>query len=68
MRLQYIGSTTVMFTHPAVGEVEPGAEFLVPDGDADALLARADVVKAPTRVKARTSKPSVKTDDETVTV
>lgn len=57
MRLQYIGVIPVMFTHPAVGEVFPGQEFEVPDGDTDGLLTRADVVEAQP-VKARKELPA----------
>jgi hypothetical protein len=46
MKLRYVGAVPVVFTHPAVGEVFPGQEFEVPDGDAEGLLAHGLVERA----------------------
>lgn len=43
MKLRYTGPVTVTFTTAGVGEVEPGAEFTVPDELADAFLRRDDI-------------------------
>ena len=43
MRLRYTGPLTVTFHTAGVGEVEPGAEFTVPDELADAFTRRNDV-------------------------
>lgn len=45
MRLRYVGAGPVTFVE--VGELEPGAEFTVPDSEADGYLRRDDVVDAP---------------------
>lgn len=46
MRLRYTGAIPVMFT-TAVGEVEPDAEFDVPDDEADAYTGRPDIEQVP---------------------
>lgn len=43
MKLRYTGPFTVTFHTAGVGEVEPGAEFTVPDEIADSFTARNDV-------------------------
>lgn len=43
MKLRYTGPFTVTFHTAGVGEVEPGAEFTVPDELAAAFLSRHDI-------------------------
>ena len=43
MKLRYTGPVTVTFHTAGVGEVEPGAEFTVPDELADSFTQRNDV-------------------------
>lgn len=43
MKLRYTGPVTVTFHTAGVGEVEPGAEFTVPDELADSFIHRADI-------------------------
>lgn len=57
MKLRYTGPFTVTFTTAGVGEVEPGAEFTVPDDMADSFLNRHDVEEV---VEAEDPKPSPK--------
>lgn len=58
MKLRYVGVIPVMFTQSSAGEVFPGDEFEVPEVEAEALLARADIEQAPVRaVKARKTQP-----------
>ena len=63
MKLRYTGPFTVTFHTAGVGEVEPGAEFTVPDELADAFTARNDVevvvepVKPASRKKAAPEPP-----------
>lgn len=45
MRLRYVGAGSTTFI--GVGEVEPGAEFVVPDNQAEGFLRRPDVEEAP---------------------
>jgi hypothetical protein len=47
LRLRYVGLVPTTFMHSAVGEVQPGGVFAVPDEDADGFLARRDVEQAP---------------------
>lgn len=63
MKLRYTGPFTVTFHTAGVGEVEPGAEFTVPDGIADAFLRRADFeevfepVESPVKVGRKKAAP-----------
>jgi hypothetical protein len=43
VKLRYTGPDTVTFLTAGVGEVEPGAEFTVPDELAEAFLRRGDI-------------------------
>lgn len=43
MKLRYTGPLTVTFHTAGVGEVEPGAEFTVPDDLAESFTRRSDV-------------------------
>lgn len=43
MKLRYTGPVTVTFHTAGVGEVEPGAEFTVPDELADSFTQRNDI-------------------------
>ena len=45
MRLRYIGAGPVTFVEE--GELEPGAEFTVPDDEADGWLRRDDIEETP---------------------
>lgn len=45
MRLRYIGAGPITFV--GVGELEPAAEFTVPDDQADGWLRRGDIEEAP---------------------
>lgn len=44
MRLRYTGSIPVTFA-TAVGEVQPGAEFDIPDDQSEAYLVREDIAE-----------------------
>lgn len=43
MRLRYTGPLTVTFHTAGVGEVEPGAEFTVPDEMVESFTCRSDI-------------------------
>jgi hypothetical protein len=45
VRLRYIGASPITFVE--AGELEPGAEFNVPDDQADGYLRRDDIEEAP---------------------
>lgn len=47
MKLRYTGPDTISFLTAGVGEVEPGAQFTVPDEIAEAFTRRADVEEVP---------------------
>lgn len=47
MKLRYTGPNTITFLTAGVGEVEPGAEFTVPDDSAEVFTRRADIEEVP---------------------
>lgn len=51
MKLRYTGPFTVTFHTAGVGEVEPGAEFTVPDELAEGFLQRNDIEEVVASVK-----------------
>ena len=59
MKLRYTGPFTVTFHTAGVGEVEPGAEFTVPDGLADSFTNRNDIEKV-VEVLVEDAKPAKK--------
>lgn len=60
-RLRYTGSRRQSFTENGVGEVEAGAEFEVPEDQAERYLRRGDIEDATPKPgrKPRTAKPEV---------
>jgi hypothetical protein len=59
MKLRYVGALPTTFITGAVGTVEPGTEFTVPDELAPAFLARADVEEV-AEVEVEEAKPARK--------
>jgi len=61
VRLRYVGTTRVTFTHTGVGDVSPGDEFTVTDEEAPGFLARADVLEVETSEPVADHTPSLNT-------
>ena len=63
MKLRYTGPVTVTFHTAGVGDVEPGAEFTVPDELADAFTARSDIEEVAEPVVKQSRKKVVPAQD-----